>query len=198
MKNKKITLSISIVIIILLCGLYLLKILPLNNKISNSNIKENNNLEISDLDSFYNSLVTKNYEDIRNLDNNYTVEQAIEDGCFVSTPSKIQNIDLYNKFMSNYKNNKNAFIRVVQTTTEGDIIIYDIMYDSNTKKIILVTDSTRDKFSSSENRIIKLNKYENTQEYSYNDNLYWVIYNNELNDDTFNSENIFIVTLINW
>ncbi|UKI28897.1 MAG: DUF4362 domain-containing protein [Clostridium sp.] len=41
------------------------------------------------------------------------------------------------------------FVRVAQTTTEGDIIITDVLYDSKKMiKIHIVTDNTRDKYSS--------------------------------------------------
>lgn len=52
------------------------------------------------------------------------------------------------------------YIRVVQTTTEGDLIITDIQYDSNKNTVNIIRDTTRDKFSIPEDRKIKHFNYE--------------------------------------
>ena len=51
---------------------------------------------------------------------------------------------------------------MVQTTVEGDLIITDIKYEID--KVIVITDNTRDKFSSEENRKITLETYKNIEE----------------------------------
>lgn len=44
---------------------------------------------------------------------------------------------------------------------------------------------------------ININKYEKTAEYNYKDNLYWVSYNGEINEENFISDNVFILAVIN-
>ena len=51
---------------------------------------------------------------------------------------------------------------MIQTTVEGDLIITDIKYEID--KVIVITDNTRDKFSSEENRKITLETYKNIEE----------------------------------
>lgn len=70
------------------------------------------------------------------------------------------NDKLFSGFTSKYNKKRDAFVRVVQTTTEGDIIITDVLYDSKNDKIHIVTDNTRDKYSSKEDRTIKYQSYE--------------------------------------
>ena len=153
------------------------------------------NKEINTLDDFYNTSITKD-TDIRNLGKLYNSFDAQKDNCFV-IGAMVHNDYLYSEFMNNFKNNKSSFVRVAQNTTEGDLILYDILYHEKTDKLYLVSDNTRDEFAATEDRIIKLRQFEGISEYTYNEHLYWVLYNGELNDDTFNSENVFIITLIN-
>ena len=153
------------------------------------------NKEINTLNDFYNTSITKN-NDIRNLGKLYNSFDAQKDNCFV-IGAMVHNDYLYGEFMNNFKNDKSSFVRVAQNTTEGDLILYDILYHEETDKLYLVTDNTRDEFAASEDRIIKLRQFEGISEYTYNEHLYWVLYNGELNDNTFNSENVFIITLIN-
>lgn len=152
---------------------------------------------IHDIDSFYSSTLTKGYKDIRNLDSNYTIDQAKEDNCFVISHTKVYHDNLYDTFMEHYQNKKSAFIRVVQPMVEGDSIILDIMYDSNHDEIILIVDNTRDKFSSDEDRTIKLLKYEKTCEYEYNDHLFWVLYNGNISDELFVTDDVYLVVTVN-
>ncbi len=59
----------------------------------------------------------------------------------------------------NITKKENAFIRVVQSTVEGDIFIIDVLYEARNNKIHLVKDDTRDKFSAQEDRTIKYKTY---------------------------------------
>ena len=97
---------------------------------------------------------------------------------------------------------ENAFIRVVQTTTEGDIFIIDVLYEALNNKIHLVKDDTRDEFSAQEDRTIKYKTYEKTGVWNYQNSQYWVAYNGELPDGTateysINSDELFIIAIIN-
>lgn len=51
---------------------------------------------------------------------------------------------------------------MAQTTVEGDLIITDIKYEID--KVIVITDNTRDKFSSEEDRKITIETYKKIEE----------------------------------
>lgn len=158
--------------------------------------EDNQDIDIKELDDFYNTELTKD-NDIRKLSKEYNISDAKEDNCFVIGAAKVYNDNLYSEFMEDYKNNISSFIRVVQTTIEGDIIIYDILYDQDTDKLYLVIDNTRDEYSSDEDKNIELTEFESTSEYKYNNYTYWILYNEEINDNNFNSDDVFIITKIN-
>lgn len=164
--------------------------LPIDNE---KNYKTN--IDIKELDDFYNTELTKE-NDIRKLSKEYNSFDAQKDNCFV-IGATVHNDNLYSEFMENYKNKISSFIRVAQNTVEGDLIIYDILYYKNTDKLYLVTDDTRDKFSALEDRNIELKEYKNISEYNFENHLYWILYNEEVNEHNFNTDNVFIITTIN-
>ena len=155
---------------------------------------------IADINDFYNHSLTDDYEDIRSLPKNYSKEQAQKDKCFI-IGAMVHNDNLYSEFMDKYNKKENAFIRVVQSTAEGDIYIIDVLYEAINDKIHVVTDNTRDKFSSQEDRTIKYITYEKTGTWNYQNSQYWVVYNGKLPDgtkeeDSINSNELFIITTI--
>lgn len=156
---------------------------------------------ISNIDEFYNHSATSNYKDIRSLPKDYSIEQAQKDSCFI-IGAMVHNDNLYTEFMNNYNAKKNAFIRVVQTTIEGDTFITDVLYESLNDKIHLVKDDTRDEYMAQEDRTIKYKTYEKTGIWNYQNSQYWVAYNGELPDGTnaeymINSNELFIIAVIN-
>ncbi len=154
--------------------------------------------ETNALDEFYDTKLTTGYVNIKQIKEDYTIDEAINDKCFVVNHAKVYNENLYEEFMNKYNNKESAYIRLAQPTTEGDLVIYDIKYDKDNDKIILVTDSTRDKFAADNDRIISLHEYEKIGTYRYNNgNLFWVVYNGDINDETFNTDNTFILTVVN-
>ena len=198
--SKKVIWCLIIAIILLITS-FLVITLILKNKfiVTESNIEtetndnsQNNSIEILSIDDFYKVPITQKYGDIRKLEKEYSKEKAQKDNCFV-IGAMLHNDYLYTDFMNKYKNKQLAFIRVVQNGKSGKVIIYDIMYDNKSDKIFIVSDLTRQLGS----YVINLNKYENITQYSYNDHIYWVAYNGEINEETFNSENVLIITTIN-
>ncbi len=161
--------------------------LPMDSKYSDKQDKE-----IHTLDDFYNTELTQNH-DLRNLGKTYSSFDAAKDNCFV-IGAMIHNENVYQEFMENYKNGKPAFICVAQNTIEGDLILYDILYYEKTNQLYLVTDNTRDEFSA--NPKIELMQFENMAEYEYETHLYWILYNGEMNDEKFESEDVFVVTTL--
>ena len=151
--------------------------------------------DIFDLDAFYGNPVTQDYADIRTLDENYGAQQAQTDNCFVIGPT-VYNDHLYGEFMARVQNHEDAFIRVAQTTIEGDLILQDLLYDSTVNKVWLVLDFTRDAFAAQADRIITLREFDGTAEYSYDGHLYWIVYRGALSDVEFESEDMFVVAMI--
>lgn len=113
-------------------------------------------------DNFYNDTLTKSYVNIEELGQDYSLEQAIKDNAVVVSNSTIANPDLLDDFIVNINTDKSAFLRLVETTIEGDLIITDIKYDNN--KVLIITDNTRDEFSSEENRKITIEEYKHIEE----------------------------------
>lgn len=128
-----------------------------------NNFKESTTEEtnIESLNAFYNDSLTKDYISIEKLSSDYGVEQAIKDKAVVVTTT-IANSDLLTDFKTSINTKKRAFLRLIQTTVEGDLIITDIKYEID--KVIVITDNTRDKFSSKEDRKITIETYKNIEE----------------------------------
>lgn len=151
---------------------------------------------VFDLDSFYQNPVTQPYKDIRTLGESYDKEQAQTDMCFV-IGAMVHNDNLYSEFMERYQNKEDTFIRVVQGTEKSGIMIDDILYDSSADKIYLVHDSTRDNLTAETDKSITLNEFEDITEYNYNGRLYWIAFNGKISDIDFDSDEVFVITLIN-
>ncbi|MCI8273004.1 MAG: DUF4362 domain-containing protein [Clostridia bacterium] len=139
--------------------------------------------------------IVKN-RDIRNLSKEYKTFDAQKGNCFV-IGVMVHNDNLYSEFMENYKNKKTAFIRVAQNTVEGDLILTDILYYEKSDKLYIVTDNTRDKFSAETDRIIELKEFNYISEYKNNNHLYWVLYNEDITEENFKTDNVFVITTIN-
>ena len=110
------------------------------------------------------------YPIIENISMDYTKEEAIKDGYYVVVNEKKYNKSMYTNFINDVSKNKNAFLRTITFTTEGDMIIIDIDYN---EKFSITIDYTRDKYS--KDRIYK--KYEFNNIGVYKNNLY--AYNGE-------------------
>ena len=166
--KKKIILIIIVLIVITLAGGVYYKINHQENSknLSEENDSQNRNEEISTnnepkVDSY-------GYRALSELPQDYSLEQAIDDGCVVITYNKIYGKDKLDKFIENTKINsqerKEDKIRIVQFTVEGDLIIKDLEYKKEERLddcfkldktgYILTVDNTRDKFSADEDRKI--------------------------------------------
>lgn len=137
--------------------------------------QETDTQAVSELDAFYQHPLAAAYGDVRKLDADYTAEQAQRDRCFVIGVT-VHNDDLYTAFMANVEQRKDAFIRVVQTTVEGDPILYDILYTGDTDAVQLVRDASRDAFAAEADREITLRSFAHIAEYADGGALYWVAY----------------------
>ena len=170
--KKKIILIIIVLIVITLAGGVYYKINHQGNSknLSKENDSQNRNEEISTnnepkVDSY-------GYRSLSELPQDYSLEQAINDGCVVITYNKIYGKDKLDKFIENTginsKNRKEDKIRIVQFTVEGDLIIKDLEYKKEERLddclemdktgYILTVDNTRDKFSADKDRKITVDE----------------------------------------
>ena len=84
------------------------------------------------------------YSDIRKIPKEYTLEEAIEDNCFVNLGVSSSNVDLIHNFLEKIESNQNAEIRIVFVGGINDnIIIYDIKYVNEDKKYYVCVDNSR-------------------------------------------------------
>lgn len=150
---------------------------------------------IGSLDSFYSHELT-NGRDIRALGEDYDVFDAQKDNCFV-IGAMVHNDSLYSAFMEAYAEQRPAFIRVAQNSAGGGLFLYDILYDQETDRLYLVTDQTRNSLLAEAERQIALRQFEHVSEYAYNDHLYWILYNGEIDDSNFESADVFLLATIN-
>lgn len=124
-------------------------------------IKQKYDLTIKDLKDYANGNNKNEYGfiQLKKLSRVYTLENAISDKCFVWKAREEYNREVIENFVSKVRNKENAFVRIVFTTIEGDIVIDDVEYKDNIFKLTI--DSTRDKFSNPEDRVYKEKTYNN-------------------------------------
>lgn len=130
-------------------------------------------IDVISIEEFQMDKFLSSYKDIKSLPEEYSIEDAITDRYFVVMYNGIYNDDLYNNFLKDVENKIQAFIRIVQPTVEGNIMITDIQYTEN-GKIQICHDSTRDKFASEKNRTYTYYTFSNigTLKNSYGEYLY--------------------------
>ncbi len=97
--------------------------------------------------------VENNWPATSSIPDDYTVEAAIQDNCFVVTLDKVEANERLNSFIENTKAGIIGLIRRISYTIEGDPIITDIIFDGI--KYYVFEDSTRDKFASDDVKIYK-------------------------------------------
>lgn len=96
---------------------------------------------------------------IEDLPQDYNLVNAIKDNCVISIHGrKIYNKDELDRFLENVNNNNADFMRCINYTIEGDMLITDINFEgSNSFRITM--DWTRDEWSSKEDRTYKYGRY---------------------------------------
>lgn len=158
---------LMVIILVLLIVIGVTKYIITNNE-TNNNITNN---KVSNIEEDTNSL-NKQQKKLNNLPKDYNMQDAISDGCFIiANNNTIYNKKALDNFIEslNVKAEKrqDSKLRIVQFTTEGDIIITDIEYkvseyieSGKTKKrgnYIVTRDNTRDKWSAENDRKIEIN-----------------------------------------
>lgn len=111
------------------------------------------------------------YVPLENLPNEYSLDSAIKDKCYIITNSgEKHNVEKMNNFLIDLNVNRENTIRIIRYTIEGDMIITDVIYKDGVFKVR--QDYTRDEFSVKEDRVIRektFNKYkiEEKENYKY-------------------------------
>ena len=86
---------------------------------------------------------------LKEIPRDYSIDQAIKDGCLVISYNSIFNKNKLDSFIentnANNENRKSDFLRIVKYTNEGDPIITDLEYKKD-YGYILTYDNTRDTF----------------------------------------------------
>lgn len=182
MKNNMIFLII-ILVVILLIVLGLTNFSNKDKKTSSKSVKQSE--RITSVDDFYKKDITKN-----KLGANYSIDEAIRDNCFVLTKAKVYNDSLYEDFINNYNNKQTSFIRIVKDYNNL-LIVDDVLYNKDDNLLYLVS------FNFQDNKKLDLLKFENIGTYKYDKNEYLVLFNKEITDENFKSENVFILATIN-
>lgn len=101
----------------------------------------NNKTETSEISSKFDKIIAE----LSQIPEKYTVEKAVEDGCFVVVHGKVKSdLKIIDEFVSNSENGKSASITVVQYTIEGDPIITKVIYDGT--NYYGIEDNTRDDY----------------------------------------------------
>ena len=119
------------------------------------------------------------------------ITQAEKDNCLILT-NKIINKKEYEDFLNEYNNHKNSFIRIIETTIEGDLLIYDLLYYNDF--LYLVTDYSRDKYATETDKELSLEKYKYLSNYKYKNKTYLVLNNEEINENNFKNGTVFTIS----
>jgi len=90
----------------------------------------------------------------------YSAEDAIKDGCVVMTHEDIFNIQVLESFLKDVQAGNSSFVRNINFTLEGDLIINDVKYIAKENKFYVSHDNTRDRLSKKENRYVKNWEYD--------------------------------------
>ncbi len=137
------------------------------------------------LDQFYQHSAVQNVQDLRKLPAEYTCSQAEADGAATLNYHRHnhQPHRLARDFMSgHYDKSSPAFLRFCQTTVEGDPILTDVLYHDN-GNVYIVTDRTRDRFSTDADRVITIEQYDRLRYASdHNGDNWWVAERHDAHD----------------
>ena len=73
---------------------------------------------------------TDKYVDITTLPEEYPLEQAQEDSCYISnSDGKVYNEEILNSFLNAINNNEDYFIRMLRYSSENQTVITDVNYN---------------------------------------------------------------------
>lgn len=196
MNKKKILISIFIVILISVSILLINKIT--SEKAASDKVQKiDDNKKVEKIEDIYESKIASSYQDVQNLPQDYSLEEAQKDKCFI-VGAMIHNEDVYEEFMNKYENKEDSFIRIVQTK-DKNLFLIDLLYSKDEDKVYLIKDNTRDISLPVSDRKIEYKIYDKIGTWKYNNKEYLVAYNgilpSEYEEDNINSDIFIILTV---
>ncbi|MDO4282271.1 MAG: DUF4362 domain-containing protein [Clostridia bacterium] len=172
MKKKTIILAFVILIIIGIIAY----ILSNNKEILNHHIEEKKTTSIIKNNIAQNKV---SFEDITNLPEEYTTEQAVEEHFVVITPKETYHKSLYDDFMLDLNAKKDCSLKIMMYTIEGDPILVKVIYVADEEKFYACEDNTRDKFSNNEDRKYHFYEFDDLRHDELSQNFYFINENDE-------------------
>lgn len=173
--NKKIVLIIILVIAIALSYSYML------NKHNNKTLKPSAENLINETIKYTVKEINADYMEISEISKKYSLDDAILDKCYVYIEGREYNKEVLNSFISDVEVGQKSKARVVKGNDASGVIIVDLKYDGF--NIEITEDSTRDTSKSEEDRKIITNKYKKEIIKKIDDKSYWILYNNNPDED---------------
>ncbi len=93
------------------------------------------------IDKRYCMLETDEIISLNKLSKEYNYKDAIKDNYYVVTDKKHYNDEVMQKFLDSIISTKTAFIRIVNSSYDGKIVITDVLYDK--ERVTVFVDDTR-------------------------------------------------------
>lgn len=144
---------------------------------------------------FINETSTK-YTALNDLSEAFNTKEALKEGYLVNTGLKKYNIEQVTNFIESVNSNIPCTIRIAQSTMEGDTIITEIKYTKESK-VNINHDSTRDEFSSEEDRRIVEYTFDNIIKYKNESGEYFCAFNGDtMSDEKMDSNDCYTILKI--
>lgn len=143
------------------------------------------------IDKGYCMLETDEVVSLNELAKRYNYKEAIKDNYYVVTDKKIYNSEVMKKFLDSIISAKTAFIRIVDSSYDGKILITDVLYDK--EKVTVFVDDTR---NSNENVSIKVYKFTHLDVIDDEVGKYLYAYNGNVINEKSDSRDSFLISKI--
>ena len=173
--NKKVILIIVFVLAIILAYSYM------SNKHNNKTLKPSAENLINETIKYNVKEIDADYVELSEISKNYSLDDAILDKCYVYMEGREYNKEVFNSFISNVDEGQKSKARVVKGNDASGVVIVDLKYDGS--NIEVTEDSTRDTSIKEEDRKITTNKYKKEIIKKIDDKSYWILYNNNPDED---------------
>lgn len=101
--------------------------------------------------------VELNYVDLNDLPQKYTNDMAFRDGVVINEGKSILNSEYLYKFLDLYSEGKDAMVRVLSSSDEGEPIIIDVVYNQGV--FTMIEDYSRDSYTTDDSLVKENFKY---------------------------------------
>ena len=173
--NKKVILIIVLVLAIVLAYSYM------SNKHNNKTLKPSAENLINETIKYNIKEIDADYVELSDIPKGYSLDDAILDKCFVYVEGRAYNKEVFDNFVSDVDEGRKSKARVVKGNDASGVIIIDLKYDGSS--IEVTEDSMRDTSIKEEDRKITTNKYKKEIIKKIDDKSYWILYNNNPDED---------------